>query len=306
MSPATNGMRPGLSRLLSPAVLARIDNLDLIARTVMQGFVGGAHPTAKLGTSTDFAEYRGYTPGDDVRRIDWRVYGRTDRLYIKAYEADSNADFIVALDCSASMNYAGSGSLRKHDYARMATACLLHLGARQRDRLGYAALGDGVRSFISPSARHLHRILTALEEQPAQGPGNLPGALGDLALRLPRRAIVIVLSDLYGEPRELSGALERLRLQGHDMALFHVLDPRELDFELGPIESIEDLESGERMPVKPAQTQSLYAQSIQAHIEAMRSECARRGVDYALLNTSAPLEHLLFQYLSQRARRRRR
>lgn len=322
-------------RLLDPQVLARIDNLDLVARTVMQGFVGGAHPTAKLGTSTDFAEYRGYVPGDDVRRIDWRLYGRTDRLYIKAYEADSNADFVLALDCSGSMNYAGPRSakvaappasrgtrsganphtprggvdrvhLSKHHYARMAAASLIHLGARQRDRLGFAALSRELGQFVPPSARHRHRIIQVLEGLEAQGPGDLPAALRALATRLRRRAIVIVLSDLYGDPVELAQSLQWLRLQGHDVVAFQVLDPRERDFDIGPVETLEDLESGERMPVLPAQTQADYARSMAGHIADLERECARRDVEYGLLDTAEPLEHLLFRYLSQRARRRRR
>lgn len=293
------------SRFLDPRVLARIDNLELIARTVMQGFVGGAHPAAKLGMSTDFAAYRGYVPGDDVRRVDWRVYGRTDKLFIKTYEADSNADLVLALDVSASMAY-GSDQTSKFDYARMAVASLAYLGASQRDRVAFAALGQDVREFIAPSGRHRNRILSALTDLRAAGPGNLSEALDALISRLKRRAIVVVFSDFYDEPATLVNALQQFKLRGHEVLVFQVLDPRERDFDLGSIDALEDLESAEVMTVSPRVTQVSYVDEVAGHLEMLARECLRCSIDYTLLDTARPLEHLLFEYLNTRSHQRGR
>jgi len=299
-----SGIAPGHSaaaRFIDPAVLARIGNLDLVAQIVVDGFISGLHQAVHLGVSTDFAEHRPYAPGDDVRRIDWRLYARTDRLYVKAFEAETNANVVLALDVSRSMSYASAG-VTKLDYARFIIASLVHLAARQRDRIGLVTLDTDLVNVIPPSARHRDTIIRALDRVEARGRGDLPGALGRLADRLRRRGIVVVVSDFYAPPREIVVALDELRVRGHDVVAFHVLDPLEQDLDLPGPQVLEDLETGERLPVAPAQLRAAYRRLVAEHIETLEKACGERRTDYAFFGTEMPLDHMLFRYLSDRVR----
>ncbi len=292
--------RTTAARLVDPAVLARIGNLDLVARKVVDGFISGIHQAVNRGASTDFAEYRSYTPGDDVRLIDWRVYGRTDRLYIKTFEAETNADITIALDTSASMGFA-SDTINKFDYARIVAACLTHLGAGQRDKVGFAAFSSQPEERIPPAARHRDTIVRTLARLKPAGSGDLQSALGTLAESLGRRGIVIVISDFYLQPKDAVLALDELRVRGHDVIALHILDPMERDLALGGPTILEDLESGSRMPVSPASGDE-YKALIEHHIDQLKIDFGSRAIDYSCFTTNQPLDHLLFQYLSTRAR----
>lgn len=298
------GIAPGrtaVARFIDPAVLARIGNLDLVAQIVVDGFISGLHQAMHLGVSTDFAEHRPYVPGDDVRRIDWRLYARTDRLYVKAFEAETNANVVLALDVSRSMSY-GSGSLTKLDYGRFIVASLVHLAARQRDRVGFVTVDTDVVRVIPPSARHRDTIIRALDQVEPRGRGDLSRALERLADGLRRRGIVVVVSDFYAPPREIAIALDELRVRGHDVVAFHVLDPLEQDLDLPGPKVLEDLETGERLAVTPVQLRAEYRRLVAAHIEALGKACGERHTDYAFFGTNMPLDHMLFRYLSDRVR----
>jgi uncharacterized protein (DUF58 family) len=289
--------------LLDPAVLARIGSLELVARTVVDGFVGGLHRSPALGSTTDFAEHRGYMPGDDVRRVDWRLYARTDRLHVKEFEAETNAGAAVLLDVSRSMAYgSGAGGLTKLDYGRYLAASLLWLARRQHDRVALATFDAALRDFVPPSGRHLPHVLRALERAAPGGAGELAGPLREAARHLTRRGIVVVISDLYAEPAAAVDAVRRLRGAGNEVLLFHVLDPAELAFPFTEPGGFEDAETGETITVVPAGARARYQERVRAHVAELGRLARAQGVDYALFDTGRPLDHALSRYLAGRER----
>jgi uncharacterized protein (DUF58 family) len=295
-----SGAIPG-ARFVDPTVLARIGNLELVARSVVDGFINGIHRSPFFGASVDFAEHRGYVPGDDIRRVDWRLYARTDRYYIKEYEADSNSNFAVLLDVSKSMGF-GSRGMTKLDYGRMLAGCLTYLVHRQRDRVGFVAFDDDVVEHVPPSAKHMDTVLHVLDRlQPAK-PGNLRAPLHKMAEHFGRRGVLVLVSDLYEEPDAVLEAIGPLRFRGNDLVVFHLLDPAELDFSFTDPSAFEDLESGEQIPIVPQALGDQYRELVQAHITALTERFSANRIDYTMVNTSTPLDHALFSYLSTRER----
>jgi len=297
---ATGTVVPG-ARFVDPKVLARIGNLELVARSVVDGFINGLHRSPYFGASVDFAEHRGYVPGDDIRRVDWRLYARTDRYYIKEYEADSNSNYAVLLDISKSMGF-GSEGVTKLDYARMLAGCLTYLVHRQRDRVGLVAFDNDIVEFVPPSAKHMDVALHVLDRLKPANPGSLKVAMNKVAEHFGRRGLLVLISDLYEEPDAIMEAIGPLRFRGHDMIVFHLLDRAELDFEYADPSAFEDLESGEQIPVVPEALASQYRELVQAHISALTERFSANRIDYTLVNTSSPLDHALFSYLSARER----
>jgi uncharacterized protein (DUF58 family) len=294
----------GSSRLLDPKVLARIGNLELLSRVVVEGFLSGLHRSPYLGRSIDFAEHRAYMPGDDIRRIDWRLFGRTDRFYLKEFEADSNTDLIQLLDVSRSMRFT-SHSVTKLDYARYLVACLAYLSRKQRDRVGLVTFDQDIVDFVPPSAKHLPILLHTLDrvDRSSEGrPGELGRPLRKAGEACHRRGILVLISDLYEDPRAVLSAMANLSARGSDLIVFHVLDPAELTFPFEQPASYEDLESGERMPVVPEQARARYQELVAEHIRTLSRILGENRVDYALFDTSKPLDHALFSYLSRRER----
>jgi uncharacterized protein (DUF58 family) len=287
------------AQFVDPKALARIHNLELLARTVVDGFINGLHRAPYLGFSLDFAEHRGYEPGDDLRRIDWRVFARTDRFYVKQFEADSNSNCVVALDVSPSMTFT-SGGVTKLDYGRYLAASLLYFSHTQRDRVGLMTFDREVIEYVPPSARHLEFALYALDRASAGRPGSLAAPLLTATERLRRRGIVAIVSDLYEEPQAVADAIKPLKFRGHDVMVFHVLDPAELDFPLGDASSFEDMESGERLPVVPEGIREQYRALVARHTATLGRLFADSRIDYALFDTSVPLDYALFRFLSRR------
>ena len=292
------GQLPG-QRFIDPAVLTRIDNLELIARGVVDGFISGLHRSPSLGMSVDFAEHRSYMPGDDVRRIDWRLFARTDRLYVKEFEADTNANLHLLLDVSGSMNY-GSGELTKLDYARFLAASLAYLSKRQRDRIGLVAFAEDIVEVIPPSLKHFNKVLHALDNLEAGGRGRFREPLAKIALNLGRRSLVVLISDLYDTPERLLGAIDQLRLRGNDLIVFHLLDPLEQNLELGDAASVEDLETGERLPLETGQYRERYRELVSEHRAALERMFGANRIDYIFADISQPLDNLLYRYLADR------
>jgi uncharacterized protein (DUF58 family) len=247
----------------------------------------------------DFAEHRGYVPGDDIRRMDWRLWARTDRYYIKEYEAESNMNFSVLLDVSKSMDY-GSRGITKLEYAKILTACLTNLVHHQRDRVGLVTFDNDIVDHVPPSAKHMEVVLHKLDAVKAGRPGDLKGPLHKLAEHFGRRGVLVVISDFYAEPEAVLDAIAPLRFRGNDLIVFHVLDPAELEFGFGDASPFEDLETGEQMPVVPEAFREEYKQLVQAHIDALARSFSGVRVDYSLLDTSKPLDHALFRYLNGR------
>jgi uncharacterized protein (DUF58 family) len=289
------------SAFLDPAVLARIDDLSLVARTVVDGFINGLHRSPYLGRSMDFAEHRAYMPGDDIRRIDWRVYGRSDRFFVKEFEADTNANFTVILDVSRSMDYQ-SGGLSKLDYGRYLAACLAYFSRQQRDRVGFVAFDSDIRVLIPPSAKHLELILHAIDNLTPGGVGSLVEPLFKIAEGVRRRSILLLISDLYEEPARVVRAAGRLKGKGNDVIVFQVLDPAEISFPFQEPADFRDLETGERLSVKPAELAERYRAAMRHHLAELNRSLLESRIDYCLFDTSQPLDFALFEYLSRRER----
>ncbi len=293
-----------VTRFLDPLTLARIDNLDLVARTVVNGFVHGLHQSPHLGVSTDFAEHRPYMVGDDIRRIDWRVYGRTDRLYVKQFEAETNANMMVLIDISASMNY-GSGAVTKLDYARFLAASLAYFSYQQRDRVGVITFDKDIVDQVPATGRQLETVLHTIDRIEPGGEGELDLPIRRIAQSIRRRSILVLISDLYEDPDAVRHAVNRLALRGNDVIVFHVLDPAELEFDFDEPGQFEDLESGTRIPVIPDRIRAGYKGLIDSHVARIAQLMGESRVDYCQVSTAKPLDHALFDYLSRRQRLQR-
>ena len=291
---------PG-ARYVDPKILARIGNLDLIARNVVEGFINGNHRAPYFGASIDFAEHRGYVAGDDIRRVDWRLYARTDRYYVKQYEADTNTNLSVLLDVSRSMKFASRG-IPKIEYGCFVGACLAYLAQRQRDRVGLITFDNDIVAHVPPSAKHFNVVLHTMDRAKPERRGDLTAPLKKMAEHFKRRGILVLISDFYEEPDTILEAIKPLKFLGNDLVVFHVLDPAEIDFGYEDASSFEDLETGEQVPVVPQSLVKEYRQMIQAHIAALTTRFSEHRIDYTLLNTAEPLDRALFSYLSSRER----
>ena len=293
-----------MQQFLDPVVLASISSMDLVARTVVDGFMAGLHRSPQFGFSQEFAEYRAYTPGDDLRHIDWNVFARTERMFLKRFHGDTNSQLLILLDASGSMSFK-SGAVSKLDYARFLAASLSYMGSAQRDATGVIVFDDQVRNYIPPSSRQgqLVRVLHAIEA--AQ-----PGTTTDFSKPflhfqqfLHRRGIVAVISDFYDDPDRVIGNIEPLRYHGNDVALFHVVDPVELEPKFTDPVVLEDMETKTTLEVSPEYANNEYRARFQRHIDALRTAAQRSGLDYTMMDTSRPLDRGLREYLTLRQRK---
>jgi uncharacterized protein (DUF58 family) len=291
---------PG-ARFVDPKVLARIRNLELLARTVVNGFINGLHRAPYFGASIDFAEHRGYVAGDDIRRVDWKLYARTDRYFVKQYEADTNANFSVLLDVSRSMGFASQG-VSKLEYGSYLAACLAYLSHRQRDRVGIVTFDSEVVNYVPSSAKHFDVLLQTLDRARAERPGRMIEPLKNVAEHFRRKSILALISDFYEDPDDLLEALKPYRILGNDLVVFHVLDPAELEFPYTEASRFEDLETGEEVPVVPESFADQYRKLMREHIEALTTKFSEARIDYVVLDTSKPLDDALFHYLGNRER----
>lgn len=291
-----------LQRFLNPEVLAGISSLDLLAKTVVDGFVSGLHRSPDFGFSQEFAEYRAYTPGDDLRHVDWNLFAHTERCYLKRYRGETNSQLTILLDASNSMQYT-SGPPRKMDYARFIAASLFYLAIRnQRDAAGLIVFDDEVREYIRPSTRQgqLARLLAGLESAEPRARTDYAKPLRHFQNFLHRRGIAIAISDFYEDPEIVVRAMEPLRFHGNEVILFHILDPQEIRPALKSSTVLIDLETDTRMEVIPEYVKTTYRARIDAHIESLRSKARAAGMDYQLLVTNQPLDAALREYLTLR------
>ncbi len=291
-----------MQRFLDPVVLAGISSLDLLAKTVVDGFVAGLHRSPDFGFSQEFAEYRAYVPGDDLRHVDWNLFARTERCYLKRYRGETNSQLTVLLDASNSMRYT-SGPPPKMDYARFVAASILYLAIHnQRDAAGLIVFDDEVREYIRPSRRQwqLTRLFAGLENAEPRARTNFGGPLEHFQALLHRRGLAIVISDFYEDPEVIVRTIEPLRFHGNDVVLFHILDPQELRQELKGPAILVDLETDREIEVIPEYTKTTYRTKIDSHIEQLRSRVQGAGMDYHLLLTNQPLDSALREYLSLR------
>ncbi len=292
------------ARFLDPELLARIGSLELLARAVVEGFMSGLHRSPFTGFSTEFTEYRQYNPGDDLRYLDWRLLGRTDRYFIKKYRADTNTQCHLLIDTSASMNYAHASSVTKLQYATFLAASLAYLLNRQQDAVGMVAFDQKIHTHVPARNRtgHMRTIFGNLSLLEPGGETRLAESLHQLAEILTRRGIVVVISDFYDQPDRLQEAFQHLRFKGHDLVAFHVLDQNELDFEFtDAVLLFEDAETQEQMPVLPDVVKNGYRERMRRHVEEMRRCAAANHVDYEVLLTKQPLDFALFAFLARRS-----
>jgi uncharacterized protein (DUF58 family) len=291
-----------LQRFLDPAVLAGISGLDLVAKTVVDGFVNGLHRSPDFGFSQEFAEYRAYSPGDDLRHVDWNVFARTERAYLKRYRGETNSILTVLLDASNSMKFS-SHSVSKMDYARFTAASLFYLAIQnQRDAAGLIVFDDEIRTYIRPSTRQgqLHRLLSGLEQAEPHARTDFAKPLNHFQQFLRRRGIVVFISDFYDSPEHIVRTVEPLRFHGNEVVLFHILDPKEIRPEIGEPSTLIDLETQDRIEITPEYVRDEYRKKFDAHVEALRDKTRGAGMDYHLLVTDRPLDDALREYLSIR------
>ncbi|MGB3543737.1 DUF58 domain-containing protein [Rubrivirga sp.] len=302
------------AHLLSPSDLARVSTFELRARAVVEGFITGLHKSPYHGFSVEFAEHRAYNPGDSLRHVDWKVYSRSDRLVTKRYEEETNLRQFVVLDTSASMRYQGQGGVSKLEYGATLSGALHVMMARQRDATGLVLFDSDVTALVQPKSTRSHvqslmaRLSGLLEDQDASGTETSPSkALHSVAERIPRRSLVVVISDLFAtseDPEASIRALRHLRHRGHEVIVLHVVDKAtEWSFDVGdrPVR-LRDLETGEERTLQPAQARDGYLEVTDRFFEDIRRQCREAGVDYALLDTAQPYADALRAYLNKRKR----
>jgi uncharacterized protein (DUF58 family) len=291
-------------RHLDPAVIARLGTLELKARTIVEGYLSGLHRSPFKGFSVEFAEYRQYMPGDDLSTIDWKVFARSDRHYVKKFEEETTLDCHLLLDVSASMGY-GARGVTKLQYASYLAAALGYLMQRQRDAVGLMAFDDEIVAMLPPSARpgHLRSLLVTLDRLRLGRRSNVSKPLHHLAEALTKRGMVILFSDLLDDPESVVRGLKHLRFRGTDVIVFHVLDPDELDFPFERATRFEDLETEDEVLAVPSVVRSHYLREMSSLVDRYRRELGGAGVDYHLLSTAEPLDTALLAYLSTRARK---
>ena len=316
-------------RFLDPNTLSRLSSMEMRARIVVEGFVSGLHKSPYRGFGVEFVEYRQYTPGDDVRHVDWKTVARSDRYYVKEYEDETNLQCVLLLDCSASMGYRSgqsgqsgqtgqsaqsgrsersmrSGGLDKLEYGSYLAASLAHLIMRQGDGVGLVTFDQAVRDYLPPSSKNtqLPAIHTMLDGLSASEETDIGKPLHELAESISRRGLVILISDLIDDVDEMMNALMHFRFKGHEVLVFHIVDREELDFSFTETARFDDPETGERITVTPSAIREDYMEAVQTFMESIRTGCAKIKVDYERMETERPLDYALFSYLSRRTVKR--
>jgi len=294
-----------IADLLDPNVLLKLSNIELVAKAVVDGVLMGLHKSPFFGFSLEFAEYRPYVPGDDPRFIDWNVYSRTDRTYIKRYLGETNTHLVILLDISASMGFQ-SKDVSKLQYGKWLAASLAYLASRQHDAVGAMMFDEEVRDVRPPAYRpgHFQSILHMLDRAEASTGTDLELPFDRFQQYVTNRGLVVVISDFYYDPRKVMESMRPLVYQGQDVAFFHVLDPAEIEPDIGESTVLEDMETGEMIEVSAEFARSVYPAKMRAHMDELKAEFQGAGADYIPLNTSQPLDEALRGYLTFRQRRR--
>jgi uncharacterized protein (DUF58 family) len=294
-----------LGRFLDPEALSRLDSMELIARLVVEGFIAGLHRSPFHGFSVEFSEYRPYNPGEPVSRVDWKVYAKTDRHYVKLFEEETNLRATLLLDGSRSMDFRGAPArVTKFRYASMLAAGLAYLLVRQQDAVGLVTFDEKIRQVLPARSvrRHLYDLLTAIERDQPGGLTDVGTTLHRAAEMVKRRGLVILLSDLLDEPERVLAGLKHFRHRGHEVLVFHVLDPLERDLDLRREVRLEDLETGEKLRTQPWFIRKEAGERVAAWIRQLESECREHRIDYVPLTTDMPFDVALRRVLDRRAR----
>jgi uncharacterized protein (DUF58 family) len=291
-------------KYLQPEIISGLANIELKARLVVEGFITGLHRSPYHGFSVEFAEHRQYRPGDETRYIDWKVFGRTNKYFVKEFEEETNLRSVVAVDTSGSMKFASKGNITKFEYAAYLAAALSYLLIKQRDSVGLALYDTQIQTYLPPRSKqsYIQEILRSLD---AAVPANETGtaqALDLLAERIKRRGLVVIISDFFDEPESVIKALRHFRHKNHEVLAFQILDPREIDFAFGNAATFKDMETGEEMVTQPFQLQKSYKRTMAEFIDQIKNECLRNRIDYQLIDTSQPFDKALKHYLTKRSK----
>lgn len=292
------------SSMLQPDVVAKLGSMELRARIVVEGFITGLHKSPFHGFSAEFSEHRQYRAGDDLKHIDWKIFGRSDRFYVKQYEDETNLRCLIAVDQSASMNYASAGMITKFAYASYLAAALSYLILQQRDAAGLATFSTDVTHYLPPRSAmsYLHQLMGTLEQiQPAESTGTAT-ALHHLAERFTRRGLVVLISDLFDDPQQILQALRHFRHLRHDVLVIQVMDPREVDFNLGSPAVFRDMESGVEITTQPQQIRAAYQATVEEFCATIKRGCYAQNIDYVRITTDTPFDVALREYLVKRRR----
>lgn len=290
-------------RYLRPETVSKLANMNLVARLVVEGFITGLHKSPYHGFSVEFAEHRQYMPGDDIRHIDWKVYGKTDRYYVKEFEEETNLKAYILLDASASMAFS-SHIVTKLQYASYLAAALSFLMIRQRDSVGLLTFNDKIRRYLPPRSvmTYLSLILKELQTVQSGSKTDVAFTFHQLAERIKRRGLIIILSDLLDEPDKVLSGLKHFRHKKHEVIVFHVLDPFELNFNFSRNAVFQDMETGEKLPTQPWHIRGPYRKLVQKFITNYKKKCMENKIDYVLLDTTQEFDKALVQYLIKRKR----
>lgn len=299
-------MLPVTRSFLDPQILSRLSAIPLHARFAMQGNISGRHASPHRGSSVEFAEYRKYVPGDDLRRLDWRAFGRTDRYYVKEFEADTNLRCCVVVDTSGSMGFSSKGNPAKIQYARSIAGSTAYLASQQGDAVGVALAAGSLVQNIPPrrSPAHLKVVLDTLEQAKPEGETELPRILHEVAETVRQRALIVVISDFFADPLEWKSCFEHLRFRKHDVAAFHLLDPQEIGFEFQRPVRFLDMEGGNALFVDPIEISDRYQLALREFLDRMKQVTIETGVDYHRVITSESYEQPLMRFLIGRTRTR--
>ena len=294
-------MTQGYKRFLRPEALQRISRLEIKARNIVEGFLSGMHRSPYFGQSVEFVQHREYVQGDDVRRIDWKVWSKTDKYYIKLYEEETNLRTNLIVDVSESMLF-GSGKETKYEYACTIAASLAYLLLRQQDAVGLTTFDSGIRSQLPMRSKHthLHAILDGLGVQSPDKKTDMFGILRTVAEQMTRRGMVVIISDLFADRESLFRGLKLLRHRGHDVLVFHIMDDQEIDFEYSGTTKFEGMEEAGDLICNPRSLREGYLAAVQKFLDELRRGCAKHVVDYQIIRTSENLDAVLSHYLNHR------
>ena len=290
---------------LNPEVISKLKSMELKARLVVEGFITGLHKSPYHGFSVEFAEHRQYMPGDSIRDIDWKVYAKSDRYYIKQYEEETNLKAYLLMDCSASMGYSSDKKLvTKFDYALTLAASLSYMMLKQRDAVGLVTFADKINQYIPPrsASGHLHMLLRQFSNIKTESTTDLSLPFHEMAERIKRRGLIIIISDLFDDPERIISGIKHFRHRKHEVIVFQIVDPREQDFAFSGEAIFEDMETGERITTLPWQIKGDYTKKFDSFTGLLAAECRQARADYHLIDTSTPFDKALYAFLSKRER----
>ena len=290
-------------KYLDPEILSKLDNMQLIAKFAVEGFIVGLHKSPYHGFSVEFAEHRPYMQGDEIKNIDWKLFGKTDRYYVKEYEEETNLKAYIIMDKSGSMNYT-SANITKFEYGSMLTASLAYLMLKQQDATGLSLLDKKISAYLPPIAKksHLDLILKTLQTTKCSGETAISPLLHEIAEKIKKIGLVILISDLYDEPDKILSALKHFRYQGHEVIVFHILDKNEIEFDFHRKTKFLDMENNQSLITESQHIRQSYKKSMNKFLDYIKTECLKNNIDYKLLTTDKPLSLGLIEYLNKRAK----